>query len=203
MQHDLDTLITARYVEVDDLFIGLGVRQGPADRLASPTPSWSAWPWPRSCSASTPSAAGCASPSTGSVISSPTCPSNPLTTDAGAAARLLAHAIRHLAGLTPSWWDRFRLLDSTPVPCGASRETVKGSPGSPSGPVSGHPIGASSDGDPSMGCPSRASSGSKPTAGVPTWAVRVAQRLLALTAGVWPHWLIEAPDKRSLVAYDH
>ena len=54
-----------------------------------------------------------------------------------------------------------------------------------------------------MGCPSRASSGSKPTAGAPTWTVRVAQRLLALTAGVWHHWLIEAPDKRSLVAYDH
>lgn len=31
----------------------------------------------------------------------------------------------HLAGLTPSWWDQFRLLDSTPVPCGASRETVE------------------------------------------------------------------------------
>jgi len=28
VQHDLDTLITARYVEVDDLFIGLGIRQG-------------------------------------------------------------------------------------------------------------------------------------------------------------------------------
>ncbi len=37
----------------------------------------------------------------------------------------MAHAIRHLAGLTPSWWDRLRLLDSTPVPCGTSRETVE------------------------------------------------------------------------------
>jgi hypothetical protein len=32
---------------------------------------------------------------------------------------------------------------------------------------------------------------------------RVAQRLLALTAGVWHNWLIDAPEKRSLVAYDH
>jgi hypothetical protein len=33
--------------------------------------------------------------------------------------------------------------------------------------------------------------------------VRVAQRLLVLTAGVWHNWLIGAPNKRSLVAYDH
>jgi len=33
--------------------------------------------------------------------------------------------------------------------------------------------------------------------------VRVAQRLLALTAAVWHNWLIGAQDKRSLVAYDH
>jgi hypothetical protein len=26
---------------------------------------------------------------------------------------------------SPAWWDRFRLLDATPLPCGASRETVK------------------------------------------------------------------------------
>jgi hypothetical protein len=33
--------------------------------------------------------------------------------------------------------------------------------------------------------------------------VRVAQRLLALAAGVWFNWQIDAPVKRSLVAYDH
>ncbi len=204
VQHDLDTLITARYVEVDDLFIGLGVRQGPGrpSRLTDAE---------LVCLAVAQVLLGFhserrwlrfAEHRLGHLF--PDLPQQPADNRRlRAAARLLARAIRHLAGLTPSWWDRFRLLDSTPVPCGASRETVKGSPGSPSGPVSGHPIGASSDGDPSMGCPSRASSGSKPTAGVPTWAVRVAQRLLALTAGVWPHWLIEAPDKRSLVAYDH
>jgi len=33
--------------------------------------------------------------------------------------------------------------------------------------------------------------------------VRVAQRLLALAAAIWWNWEIGAPDKRSLVAYDH
>jgi len=33
--------------------------------------------------------------------------------------------IGHLARVSPSFCDRLRLLDSTPVPCGASRETVK------------------------------------------------------------------------------
>jgi hypothetical protein len=33
--------------------------------------------------------------------------------------------------------------------------------------------------------------------------VRVAQRLLALAAAVWFNWQLDAPDKRSLVAYDH
>jgi hypothetical protein len=33
--------------------------------------------------------------------------------------------------------------------------------------------------------------------------VRVGQRLLALAAGIWFNWQLGAPDKRSLVAYDH
>ena len=33
--------------------------------------------------------------------------------------------VTHLARLSPSVCDRLRLLDSTPVPCAASRETVK------------------------------------------------------------------------------
>jgi ClpX C4-type zinc finger len=33
--------------------------------------------------------------------------------------------------------------------------------------------------------------------------VRVAQRLLALAAGIWWNWELGQPDKRSLVAYDH
>jgi Transposase DDE domain len=38
---------------------------------------------------------------------------------------LLARVIRHLAVNVPTWWDELRLLDSTPVPAAASRETVK------------------------------------------------------------------------------
>jgi Transposase len=39
---------------------------------------------------------------------------------------VLALALRHLASLTPSWWEQLPLLDSTPLPCGASRETAIG-----------------------------------------------------------------------------
>ena len=42
--------------------------------------------------------------------------------------------------------------------------------------------------------------GGRTLAGV--W-VRIAQRLLALAAAIWWNWQIGAPDKRSLVAYDH
>ncbi|MET3812603.1 hypothetical protein ABIB14_003737, partial [Arthrobacter sp. UYEF3] len=42
-----------------------------------------------------------------------------------AAGPLIAAAITALARDTPSWHEVLRLLDSTPVPCGMSRETVK------------------------------------------------------------------------------
>jgi hypothetical protein len=42
-----------------------------------------------------------------------------------AAAHLVTVCLRHLAAWSPSWCDGFRLLDATPLPCGASRETVK------------------------------------------------------------------------------
>lgn len=38
---------------------------------------------------------------------------------------MLAAAITELARDSPSWHDQLRRLDSTPVPCAASRETVK------------------------------------------------------------------------------
>ena len=41
------------------------------------------------------------------------------------AAPLVALAIQELAAHTPSWGDQLRLVDSTPVPCAASRETVR------------------------------------------------------------------------------
>lgn len=42
-----------------------------------------------------------------------------------AAATLISATITALAKDTPSWHDVLRLLDSTPLPCGTSRETVK------------------------------------------------------------------------------
>jgi len=42
-----------------------------------------------------------------------------------AAAPLICQATMYLATLCPSWADDLRLLDATPVPCGTSRETVR------------------------------------------------------------------------------
>jgi hypothetical protein len=42
-----------------------------------------------------------------------------------AAAPALQLALEHRARTSPSWWDQWRLLDATPVACGASRQTVK------------------------------------------------------------------------------
>jgi hypothetical protein len=41
------------------------------------------------------------------------------------AAPLVALAIQDVAARTPSWCDQLRLVDSTPLPCAASRETVR------------------------------------------------------------------------------
>ncbi|MET3932827.1 hypothetical protein ABIE00_000873 [Arthrobacter sp. OAP107] len=38
---------------------------------------------------------------------------------------MIAAAITALARDTPSWHEVLRLVDSTPVPCGMARETVK------------------------------------------------------------------------------
>jgi hypothetical protein len=42
-----------------------------------------------------------------------------------AAAPLICTTMLYLATLCPSWSDGLRLLDATPVPCGASRQTVR------------------------------------------------------------------------------
>jgi Transposase DDE domain len=42
-----------------------------------------------------------------------------------AAAPLICQTMAYLATLCPSWADDVRLLDGTPVPCGTSRETAK------------------------------------------------------------------------------
>jgi DDE family transposase len=41
------------------------------------------------------------------------------------AGPLVALAIQDIAAHTPSWCDQLRLVDSTPVPCAASRQTVR------------------------------------------------------------------------------
>jgi hypothetical protein len=41
------------------------------------------------------------------------------------AAPLVAEILHTLAVCSPSWGDAWRLLDATPVPCGASRQTVR------------------------------------------------------------------------------
>jgi len=290
----LDTLIVELYVQVDDLLIELGSRQGPGrpPRLSDSE---------LVCLAVAQVLLGCnserrwlrfASSRLGHLF--PYLPGQPAyNRRLRAAARLLAHAIRHLAGLTPSWWDRLRLLDSTPVPCGASRETVKRSQlagWANYGYCASHsryfwglrlhllttPDGAVVDwclADPKLGDREVAQAmleNSPPRPGLLIVAdkgyagrefedfvrelasvlvrpdrrnerrrygklgwirqriesvndtlkgqlgleehggrthlgvfVRVAQRLLALNAGVWHNWLIDAPAKRSLVAYDH
>jgi len=291
---ELDTLIAALYVEVDDLFIELGVRQGPGRR---PRLSDSELV----CLAVAQVLLGCnserrwlrfASGRLGHLF--PYLPGQPAyNRRLRAAARLLAHAIRHLAGLTPSWWDRLRLLDSTPLPCGASRQTVKRSElagwakygycpshsrwfwglrlhllTTPDGAVVAWALADPKLGDREVAQAMLENSPPRPGLlivadkgyagrefedfvrelasvlvrpdrrderrryGKLAWIrqriesindtlkgqlgleehggrvhlgvfVRVAQRLLALTAGVWHNWLIGASDKRSLVAYDH
>ena len=61
-----------------------------------------------------------------------------------ALAPQITRAINYLAFISPSLFDGLRLLDSTPVPCGASRETVRRSQiflASPSGTWAGLRLG--------------------------------------------------------------
>jgi hypothetical protein len=67
---------------------------------------------------------GCALPASGWATCFPTCPP-PRPTTAGCAAPLVGLAIHDIAAHSPSWGDQLRLVDSTPVPCAGSRETVK------------------------------------------------------------------------------
>lgn len=214
-----------------------------------------------------------------------------------AAAPLLTAAITHLARVSPSWCDNLRLIDATPVPCGASRKTVRRSE------LAGHAgygfcaahsrhywglklyLLAAPDGMPIAWCLANPKIGEREVCldlltiavetgrlrpgstvladkglagreiegqiaalgltmlrpdrrdeiarhgnlgGVRQWiesvfdtlkgqlglerhggrtcqgvGTRVAQRLLALAAAIWHNWASNAPNKRSLTAYDH
>jgi len=294
VQTELDTLIVELYVQVDDLLKLLKVRQGPGrtPRLSDAE---------LVCLAVAQVLLGFnserrwlrfASSRLGHLF--PYLPQQPAyNTRLRASYRLLEHAIRHLAGLIPSWWDQLRLLDSTPVPCGASRQTAERSQlgdwcnygycashsryfwglrlhllTTPEGAVAAWCLADPKIGDREVAQamlertpvrdgllivadkgyagreledfviqlgatlvrPDRRNErhrhgslgwirqriesvndtlkgqlglehhGGRTRPGV---LVRVAQRLLALTAAIWHNWLTDAPRKRSLVAYDH
>lgn len=295
MHSQLDDLAIALYVEIDDLFVDLGARRplGRPPRITDPEIV---------CLAVSQVLLGYnserhwlrfARQHMGHLF--PYLPKQPgYNKRLRNAARLLAHAIRHLASLAPSWCEQLRLLDSTPVPCGASRETVKRSElagwanygycashsryfwglrlhllTAPDGSVADWALANPKLGDrevaqamleltpPRAGVVIVADKGyaghdfedfvreqlkavllrpdrrdEAPRHGKLAWIrqriesvndtlkgqlgleqhggrthlgvfVRVAQRLLALNAAVWHNWLIDAPSKRSLVAYDH
>src|SRR5664280_399761 len=78
MTEDLDTLLTALYVEIDDHVAP--PRQGRGRRPRLTDAELCVWPWPRCCSGSTASTAGSGSPTAGWATCSATCPTSPATT---------------------------------------------------------------------------------------------------------------------------
>jgi len=125
LTNDLDTLLTALYVEIDDHVIPSGQRRpGGPKRLSDAElvclavaqvllGARSEHHWLRLCYARL-----------GHLF--PYLPKQPgYHKRLKAAAPLLAAVLDHLARQSPSWYDPVRLIDATPVPCGASRETVK------------------------------------------------------------------------------
>ena len=293
MHTDLDTLVIALYVMVDDL---LGPRTGPGRRPKLSDAELV-------CLAIAQVLLGCNSERRWLRLAGqrlghlfPYLPTaSAYNRRLRRAGPLVALAIQDLAAHTPSWGDQLRLVDSTPVPCAASRETIKRSA------LAGHAgygyckshhryfwglrlyVLAAPDGLPVAWClatpklgerevvaalldherrrlrpglliladkgfagrdfeqlvagygaalarPDRADEphrfgslgrwrqwiestfdtlkdqlGLERHGGrtVPGVVVRVAQRLLALAAAIWWNWELGAPDKRSLVAYDH
>jgi hypothetical protein len=120
---DLDTLVTALYVTIDDLF---GPRHGPGRKPKLSDAELV-------CLAVAQVLLGCdserrwlrfAGQRLGGLfpyLPTPSASNRRLRR----AAALVALALQDLAARAPSWWDELRLVDSTPVPCAASRETVK------------------------------------------------------------------------------
>ena len=125
MTPDLDTLLTALYVEIDDHVIPSSQRRpGQPKRLSDAELAClavaqvllgarSEHHWLRMCYARL-----------GHLF--PYLPNQPgYHKRLKAAAPLLAAVMDYLAREVPSWHDPVRLIDATPVPCGNSRETVK------------------------------------------------------------------------------
>ena len=125
MTTDLDTLLTALYVLIDDHVIPSGQRRpGRPKRLSDAElvclavaqvllGARSEHHWLRMCYGRL-----------GQLF--PYLPHQPgYHKRVKAAAPLICKATLYLATLCPSWEDGLRLLDATPVPCGASRQTVR------------------------------------------------------------------------------
>jgi Transposase DDE domain len=122
---DLDTLLTALYVLIDDHVIPSGQRRPGHPRRLSDAElvclavaqvllgARSEHHWMRMCYARL-----------GHLF--PYLPAQPgYHKRLKAAAPLICKTTLYLATLCPSWGDGLRLLDATPVPCGTSRQTVK------------------------------------------------------------------------------
>jgi hypothetical protein len=123
--NDLDTLLTALYVLIDDHVIPSGQRRPGHPKMLSDAElvclavaqvllgARSEHHWLRMCYARL-----------GSMF--PYLPKQPgYHKRVKSAAPLICQATLTLAALCPSWADDLRLLDGTPVPCGTSRATVQ------------------------------------------------------------------------------
>jgi hypothetical protein len=127
VENNLDALLTALCVDLDDRVLpalGWSVIICRAESHGSAMPSSSVSRWPSNCSQSPLSGAGSAMPAA-------TCSATYLPKQSGYGKRLraqgglIAAVITELARDSPCWWQELRVLDSTPLPCAASRETVK------------------------------------------------------------------------------
>ena len=126
MTTNLDTLLTALYVLIDDHVIPSGQRRGPGHpkRLSDAElvclavaqvllGARSEHHWLRMCYGRL-----------GHLF--PYLPGQPgYNKRVRAAAPLICQTMLYLATLCPSWSQDLRLLDATPVPCGTSRQTVR------------------------------------------------------------------------------
>jgi hypothetical protein len=124
---DLDTLLTALYVELTDRIIPARgfTRRGPGGRKWL-TPSWPASQWPRCCCASTDERHWLRSaPKLIGHLFPRLLRQSEYNGRLKNLAPLMEAALRWLADATPATAEQLRLMDATPVPCGASAVTAK------------------------------------------------------------------------------